>query len=230
MTKDKHPPPLPSGLVTFMFTDIVGSTLMKRKMPGELSSEREAAFVQRIKDPHGDIVAERVKARGGFIIKSTGYGFLIAFADAEKAVLCAVEIQERLSAAAIFTPDGPLQIRIGPNSGHAEPTEGDYTASAVDKAARVETKAGNGQVYLSRETQAAVVDKVRSISITSAGNHDMKGVGDEELFLTVRAGQALPHGTRVPVQLKPDPPRSATRPPTRGRATCQGEGQSSCDG
>jgi adenylate cyclase len=145
MTKDIHPQPLPSGLVTFMFTDIVGSTQMKRKMAGELSSEREAAFVQRIKDPHGDIVAERVKVRGGFIIKSTGDGFMIAFADAEKAVLCAVEIQERLDAAAIFTPDGPLQIRIGLNSGHASPTDGDYTASAVDKAARVESQAGAGK-------------------------------------------------------------------------------------
>lgn len=205
MTNDKHPLPLPSGLVTFMFTDIVGSTQMKGKMPGELSSEREAAFVQRIKDPHGAIVAERVKARGGFIVKSTGDGFLIAFADAEKAVLCAVEIQESLNAAAIFTPDGPLQIRIGLNSGHAELMDGDYTASAVDKAARVESKAGHGQVYLSRETYANVRDKVRNISIVSAGNHDMKGVGDEELFVAIRAGQASRQVTNSPSRPKPDP-------------------------
>jgi class 3 adenylate cyclase len=220
MTRAKNLQSLPSGLVTFMFTDIVGSTQMKSKMPGQLSSEREAAFVQRIKDPHDTIVAERVKARDGFIIKGTGDGFMIAFADAEKAVLCAVEIQESLSAAAIFTPDGPLQIRIGLNSGHAEPTGRDYTASAVDKAARVESKAEHGQVYISRETYAAVRNKVRNIYVTSAGNHAMKGVGEEELFVAVRTGQALSQVRSAPPQPKPDPipkpPAFYTEPPYIG--------------
>lgn len=205
MPDDKYPPPLPSGLVTFMFTDIVGSTQMKKRMPGDFSREREEAFLERIKDPHDDIVAKRVKVRGGFIIKSTGDGFLIAFADAETAVLCAVEIQEKLNATAISTPDGPLQIRIGLNSGHAKPRGGDYTASAVDKAARVESKAGHGQVYLSRETHGVVLDRVRNIAFISAGNHDLKGVGEEELFVAFRAGQPAPDVIFASSQPKPDP-------------------------
>jgi len=210
MPDDNYPPSLPSGVVTFMFTDIVGSTQMKKKMPGDFTREREEAFVRLIKEPHDDIVAECVKTRGGFIIKSTGDGFLIAFADAEKAVLCAVEIQEKLNAAAISTPDGPLQIRIGLNSGHAEPRSGDYNASAVDKTARVESKAGYGQVYLSRETHAIVFDKVRNVSFISAGNHEMKGVGDEELFVVFRTGQALPQVIFASSQTKRDP---IPRPP-----------------
>jgi len=175
-------------------------------MPGKTSSEREEAFVQRIKDPHGAIIAEHIKERGGFIIKNTGDGFLIAFADAEKSVLCGVEIQENLDAKPIFTPDGPLQIRIGVHSGHAVPTDGDYTASAVDKASRVESKAGPGQVYLSRETHALVRDRVRSISLISAGYHELKGFGEEELFVAIRDGQtSQSQAASAPSQPKPDP-------------------------
>jgi class 3 adenylate cyclase len=192
MTKRKDPASLPSGLLTFMFTDIVGSTQMKDKMSGALSSERERAFLKLIKQPQEAIVAERVKARSGFIVKSTGDGFLTVFSDAEKAVLCAVEIQEKLKTAAIFTPDGLLQIRIGINSGPAEPKNGDYTSSTVDKASRVESNGSPGQVYLSGETHRLVQGKVRDIITASVGYYEMKGVGREELFVATRLGQTIP--------------------------------------
>src|SRR5205823_1566931 len=112
---------LPSGLVTFMFTDIVGATDMKGMMPGATSGERQDAFLEKVKAPHDTIITDRVSARGGCVVKSIGDAFLIAFADAEKAVLCGVETQQRLSTASIRTPDGVLQIRIGLNSGYAEP-------------------------------------------------------------------------------------------------------------
>jgi class 3 adenylate cyclase len=206
MTNDKHSVPLPSGYLTFMFTDIVGSTRMKGQMPGEFSSEREAAFRRRIKDPHDAIVRGLVAKRGGLIVKGTGDGFFIVFSDVEKAVLCAVEIQEKLSDQPIPTPDGrPLQIRIGLNYGHAEPKDGDYSASAADKAARVESSAEPGMVYLSHETHGLIHGKVRSLSTSSAGTHEMRGVGSEELFVALRAGQMAPRLDRgSPRQPKPD--------------------------
>jgi tetratricopeptide (TPR) repeat protein len=88
----------------------------------------------------------------------------------------------------IFTPSGPLQIKIGLNSGHAQPINNDYTASAVDKAARVESKCEPGRVYLSRETHELIRDKVRGVSTTSAGSHDLKGVAEEELFVAFAEG------------------------------------------
>src|SRR5437879_5593563 len=109
MKKGRHKVPLPFGLVTFMFTDIVGSTEMKSKMAGDSSSDRAENFLKLVKRPHDTIISERVAARNGFIIKSTGDGFFIAFTDAEKAVLCAVEIQEKFKTAPISTPDGHLQ-------------------------------------------------------------------------------------------------------------------------
>jgi class 3 adenylate cyclase len=193
-----------------MFTDIVGSTQLKSKMPGAVSSEREAAFLKLIKQPHDVIIAQGVAARGGFIVKSTGDGFLIAFSDPQKAVLCGVEIQEKLKGATIPTPDGPLQIRIGLNSGPAEPNDGDYGASAVDKANRVESSAANGQVFLSSETHALVKDKVRTISTYSAGTFEMKGVGDEELFVAIRSSNA---GSRQDQPFRPQSKRDVSAQP-----------------
>jgi class 3 adenylate cyclase/tetratricopeptide (TPR) repeat protein len=174
-----------------MFTDIVGSADMKGKMPGATSAERNRAFLEKVKAPHETIIRERLAAHGGSVVKSTGDGLFIAFADAERAVLCAVEIQQKIAAALIFTPNGTLQIRIGLHSGHATPVEGDYTASAVDKSARVESKAAPGQVYLSREIHELIRGKIRGISTASAGTHDMKGVAKEELFVASADGSAV---------------------------------------
>ncbi len=174
-----------------MFTDIVGSTDVKAKMSGRTSSERQEAFRRSIKEPHAKIIAERLEIHGGIIVEGTGDGFFIVFADAEKAVLCGTEIQAHLTAAAIETPNGFLQIRIGLNSGAATPKENGYTSSAADKAARVQSKAESGTVYLSRETCELVRGKVRGISTKSAGSHDLKGIGEEELFLAFRDCDAM---------------------------------------
>ena len=189
--KDKSS--LPDGLVTFMFTDIVDSTAMKAKMPGATAAERQNAYLKKVKTPHDALVSKQVAAHKGKVVKSTGDGFFVAFADAERAVLCAVEIQTKIEDAKIFTPDGTLQIRIGLHFGQAKPVNGDYTASAVDKASRVESKAKSGQVFLSREIHEHIKGKVRGISTASAGLHDMKGVGDEELFVAFsdKSGNAV---------------------------------------
>ncbi len=183
---------LPSGLVTFMFTDIVGSTDMKGRMPGNTSSERQEAFHRDIKDPHTAIISQCLAARNGIIVEGTGDGHFIAFADAEAAVLCGVEIQERLKIAAIPTPLGPLQIRVGLNSGSATPIGQNYTSSAADKAARVQSSAEPGTVYLSNETHGLVHGKIRNISTNSSGMHDLKGIGSEELFVASAAAACAP--------------------------------------
>jgi class 3 adenylate cyclase len=185
MKKGKLTTQLPSGLVTFVFTDIVGSTELKDKLPAASSSERADLFHRLIKTPHNQIITECVETNGGVIVKGTGDGFLIAFTDAEKAVLSTLEIQDKLRAASIRTPLGMLQVRIGMNSGHAEVRDGDYTSSAVDKAARVESKGTPGQVVLSNETYGLVQGKIRDVTFVSAGFYEMKGIGNEELHLAL---------------------------------------------
>jgi class 3 adenylate cyclase/tetratricopeptide (TPR) repeat protein len=180
--------PLPSGDVTFMFTDIVGSTEMLENMQGMTTGDRQDAYRETVKTPHDSIIIERVHARNGHVVKEKGDGFIIAFADAQKAVLCGIEIQQGIGEAPIFTPSGILQIRIGLNTGQATPVAGDYTASAVGKAARVESWAAPGQVYLSRETHELIRDKVRGVSTASAGFFKLKGIANEELFVAFFQG------------------------------------------
>ena len=181
--------PLPSGLVTFMFTDIVNSTKLKGLMPGETSSERQDNFHDQIKLPHAWIILASVQKRKGVIVEGTGDGFFITFPDAELGVLCGLEIQEQLKAANIKTPDGTLQVRIGLNSGTATPTGLGYTAGAADKAARVQSQAGSGLVYVSPETHGLVVGKVTTLAFADLGPVELKGLGPVTLWQAFRKDQ-----------------------------------------
>ena len=196
---------LPSGLVTFMFTDIVGSTEIKRAMPQQLSHDQQEAYRSEIKAPHDGVILERVDARGGNVVSDRGDGYMIVFADPEKAVLCAVEIQQRMVHAAVRTPIGPLQIRIGLSCGQATPSGQNYTCSAADKAARAESNGKPDKVFLTRETHEVIRGKVRGISTSSAGRFVLKGitnVPDEELFIAFfdDAEPVSPTPARVPAQ------------------------------
>src|SRR5258708_27342228 len=196
---------LPSGSLTFMFTDIVFSAEIQRTMPGESSSERSDAFLKLIKQPHDRIVRTTIASHGGTIIKGTGDGFLVTFKDAEKAVLCGVKAQEKLKQATIQTrPSGQLQIRIGLNSGYAEPRNNDYVSSAVDKAKRVESHCVSGQVYLSSETHGLVAGKLPTLLIQSVGFQKMKSFGKQKLFVAVRLDQTA-HRNKPNEGLLPEP-------------------------
>ncbi|MFA6544915.1 MAG: HEAT repeat domain-containing protein [Limisphaerales bacterium] len=182
--------PLPSGDVTFMFTDIVGSISMKGEMPGATSAERQDAFLLTIKEPHNRIIRSFVAARGGVIVEGTGDGYFIAFSDAQHAVLCGLEIQDQIKQAAIPTPNKlPFSIRIGLHTGPATPTKSGYTASAADKAARVMSSAEGGQVFLSRETARLVEGNVRDLECSIVGEFKLKGIGEEPLYVAFRSGK-----------------------------------------
>jgi class 3 adenylate cyclase/energy-coupling factor transporter ATP-binding protein EcfA2 len=182
--------PLPSGVITALFTDIVGSSQLKGLMSGETSARRDAAYRRDIKEPHDAVVLEAFAKHGGRIVNPTGDGFSVVFLDAEEAVLCAVEIQEELVIRPIPTPLGtPLQIRVGIHTGYAELSGSGIIATAMDKAARVQSKAEGGQVLVSSETHALVHDKVPLIGFESRGAFDLKGIGREELFIAFRSGR-----------------------------------------
>jgi hypothetical protein len=105
----------------------------------------------------------------------------------EEAVLCALRIQRHLEAHPVATPTGDLQIRIGLHTGIAGPTGDDYIASTVDKAARVQSKAGGGEVFVSQQTQVLVSDRTQGVRFEPRGTFDLKGLQSEELY------EAKPH-------------------------------------
>lgn len=156
-TKASEPlEPLPSGMLTAMFTDIVDSTRLKGLMAADTEGRRDTIFRSAVKEPHDKRVLGCVRSSGGRKVKSTGDGYLFAFTDAEEAVLCALAIQHSLGADPIVTPLGPLQLRIGLHTGMARPGDEDYTGSTMDKAARIQTQAEPGEVLLSQQTKTLV--------------------------------------------------------------------------
>ena len=165
-----------------MFTDIVNSTQLKGSVQGETSARRDAAYRADIKAPHDSLILTCIQEFGGYVVNSTGDGFCATFVDAEEAVLCALQIQERMRLQPISTPLGPLQIRIGLHTGMAEATGGDYSAATLDKTARVQGQAQGGQVIISRETHALVAGKLHGINFESAGTFDLKGLGADGLY------------------------------------------------
>jgi predicted ATPase/class 3 adenylate cyclase len=150
MTEPRSAPrELPSGNVTFLFTDIEGSTRMFHHL-GD-------AFVGVVED-HRAIVRGALADHGGVEVSTEGDGFFIAFADAAAAVAACLAIQQALAAHA--WPDyGEVRVRMGLHTGIARPTNGDYLAIAVHQAARIAATTHGGQIIVSSDT-SRLVDRV----------------------------------------------------------------------
>lgn len=129
---------LPSGLVTFVFTDIEGSTRLIRRVP-----ELYVAALGR----HHEIVRGTIARFGGVEVNTDGDSFFLAFADGSAAVSACAEIQRALHAEP-WDNVCALRVRIGIHSGLAAPQGDDYVALAVHQAARVVAVAHGGQIVL----------------------------------------------------------------------------------
>ena len=142
--------PLPSGIVTFVFTDIEGSTRLMRRL-----GDRYDEVLQR----HRDILRGAWARAGGREVSVDGDGCFVAFADTRAAVAACGGAQELLGAEP-WPADGPVRVRMGIHCGLASPKEGDYVALAVHQAARVVAAAHGGQVIVSEH----VVERAGDVS------------------------------------------------------------------
>lgn len=129
---------LPSGRVTFVFTDVEGSTRLIRRVP-----ELYVAALGR----HHEIVRGTIARFGGVEVNTDGDSFFLAFADGSAAVSACAEIQRALQAEP-WDSACALRVRIGIHSGLAAPQGDDYVALAVHQAARVVAVAHGGQIVL----------------------------------------------------------------------------------
>src|SRR5712692_3140909 len=120
-------PTLPSGTVTFLFTDIEGSTPLW---------ERDPAAMQAAVAQHHAIVRGAIDAQGGQVFQIVGDAFQAAFPLAAPAVQAAVAAQRQLAAAS-WGATGPLRVRMGLHTGPAEPGGADYGYSTSHTLNRV---------------------------------------------------------------------------------------------
>ena len=165
-----------------MFTDIVNSSGIMVAMPGKTTEQRDAAYIGVIKVPHDRIIHACMRSFMGRAIKELGDGFLCVFNDAEKAVLCGLQILHTLADQPLETPLGALQIRIGINTGIAHRFKGDFRGTSVNKAAWVQRYAAPGQLAISGETRAIVMGKIRDVQIRNLGVFHLKTSGKEEIY------------------------------------------------
>jgi class 3 adenylate cyclase len=139
----------PSGSVTFLFTDIEGSTRLVKALREQYS---------QVLAEHRRVVRAAIAAQAGHEVDTQGDAFFVAFASAKQAVLCAVEVQREL-AAQEWPAGAQVRVRMGIHTGQATPAEGTYTGLAVHRAARICAAARGGQVLVSQATQTIIEDE-----------------------------------------------------------------------
>jgi class 3 adenylate cyclase len=135
--------------MTFMFTDIVGSTNL-----AELLGDQ--AWDQLLRW-HDDALRAAIRRKTGQVVNSTGDGFFVAFAAATPAIECAIDIQRLLADHRRTTGFAPM-VRIGVHSAIANQTGSDYSGVGVHVAARIGALATGGEIVASIETLAEAGD------------------------------------------------------------------------
>src|SRR6266536_1169618 len=135
---------LPTGTVTFLLTDIEGSTTLWERQP-----ERMRLALAR----HDQLVSSIVDEHGGLIVKSRGEGdsAFAVFHRARDAVAAACQLQDALQTEP-WPTDLPPRIRMAMHTGEAELRDGDYYGPVVNRCARLRAAAHGGQVLVSRAT------------------------------------------------------------------------------
>lgn len=161
----------PSGTLTFVFTDIEGSSRRWEQRPDQM---REALRL------HDELLREALVGHGGYVFKHTGDGFAVVFTRVSAAIEAMVTGQAALQRA--DWPGGDrLKVRMGAHVGEVAPHDGDYFGSTVNRSARIADVANGDQIVVSLQVSALATEQ----AFAGQGNHQLRGIGSAELFLVV---------------------------------------------
>jgi len=171
---------LPSGTVTFLFTDIEGSTTRWEQAPEAM----QLALAR-----HDDLIREAIREHGGHVVKTMGDAFHAVFVRAPDAVAAALEAQRRLHAEP-WGEIGPIRVRMAVHTGTAEERDGDYYGPPLNRAARLLSTGHGGQVLLSLATCELVRDTLpEGATVLDLGEHRLKDlIRPERVFQVTGAG------------------------------------------
>jgi predicted ATPase/class 3 adenylate cyclase len=167
---------LPTGTVTFLFTDLEGST---RRWEDDPTAMR-AALAR-----HDEILRDAIGEHDGVIVKTTGDGVHAAFAGAHAAVATAAAAQRALHDEA-WTGPTPLRVRMGLHTGEAELRDGDYYGPALNRAARLMSAAHGGQIVISHATEELLRDDLPpGLDLVDLGEHQLRDLNRRERVFQV---------------------------------------------
>jgi predicted ATPase/class 3 adenylate cyclase len=175
---------LPSGTVTFLFTDIERSTQLLRELGAERYADALAA--------HRQALRQAFEHHGGVEVDTQGDACFVAFPTAAGAIAAAADAQHALEQL-------PLQVRIGIHSGEPLVTEEGYVGLDVHRAARIAAVGHGGQILVSESTRALVDDA----ALRSLGEHRLKDLIRAEPIYQLGDGAFPPlrslNATNLPV-------------------------------
>jgi class 3 adenylate cyclase len=162
------------GRVVILFSDIEESTALNERIG-------DRAFVKLL-GSHDKLVHRLVEEHSGHVVKSQGDGFMIAFAQAEQAVRCGIDVQQALFKDAKQKRHEAIRVRIGIHMGRSVRRGDDLFGRNVAMAARVADKAVGGQILVSEPVRNAV-SECDDISFDEGRDVELKGFsGDYRLF------------------------------------------------
>jgi predicted ATPase/class 3 adenylate cyclase len=174
---------LPVGTVSFLFSDIEGSTRMLQELGDAFRPMLEL---------HNQVIHESSEAHRGRVVKNEGEGFFVAFQSAVDAVACAVDIQVRLDGAS-WGQAPPVRVRIGVHTGEGKLGGSDYVGIDVHRAARIGDCGHGGQILLSeataRLTEYSLPPDTR---LEDLGTHKLRDLTNEEHIFQLNV-TGLPH-------------------------------------
>lgn len=170
------PAALPTGTVTFLFTDIEGST----RLVQSLGSRWRAVL-----ETHEGLIRRAIAGTGGVVVRTEGDAVFAAFADAGAGVNAAIAAQRALTEHP-WDEDAVIRVRMGLHSGVGEPGGSDYVGIDVHRAARVAATGHGGQIVISEAT-AALVERLLpdGAELVDLGKHRLKDLGEAETLFQV---------------------------------------------
>ncbi|MGN6379883.1 MAG: ABC transporter substrate-binding protein [Gaiellales bacterium] len=151
--------------MTFLFTDIEGSTRLLREVG--------AGVFGRILVEHDRLVREAVAASGGHVVDTQGDAFFAAFGAAADAVGAALAVQHAMCAHG-WPGGAQVRLRMGVHTGQPEWSEGRYLGLDVHLGARIAAAASGGQILMSEATHSALNDILDGIEVRDLGEHPLK--------------------------------------------------------
>ncbi|MFO7548917.1 MAG: adenylate/guanylate cyclase domain-containing protein, partial [Acidimicrobiia bacterium] len=194
-------PARPTGTVTFLFTDMAGSTRLWDLHPLEMAPAQVT---------HDHRLRQAIDDHGGYVFSSSGDGIGAAFGSPGAALSAALEVQTGL--AGIEVGGEPIRVRMGIHTGIAEERDGDYFGTAVNRAARIMAVAHGGQVVVSGASAERLVHAIPpGVMLRDLGAHRLRDLSEpehllqveypglEESFPPLRTVDAYPNN--LPVQL-----------------------------
>jgi predicted ATPase/class 3 adenylate cyclase len=162
----------PTGIVTFLFTDIEGSTRLW---------ESDAASMRVALSGHDAILRTAIEAHGGVVFKTVGDAFCAAFSRPDDALNAAVDVQRRIAAHPWGDPIGTLRVRMGIHTGTAIEAGGDYFGPTVNRVARLTSIGYGEQILVSGATASLLRDVLPDgITLSDVGTHRLKDLSRPE--------------------------------------------------